>query len=1008
MIEVKTGRRKIFVCCGTGCVSGKSDYLLANLKQEVAKRGLKDVEVDFSGCHGFCQRGPIVDIAPDDIFYTEVQPDDAADIVRSLVGGDGLVDRLLYHDPVSGQPMPHSKEVVFYKKQHRLILRNCGSINPENIDHYLAVGGYEGLSRALLKMKPLEVIEEVKKSGLRGRGGAGFSTGQKWEFCRNAKGSPKYMICNADEGDPGAFMDRSILEADPHSLVEGMTVAGYAIGASEGYIYVRAEYPLAVVRVRKALKDAEAGGFLGKNILNSGFDFKIHVMEGAGAFVCGEETALMASIMGRRGMPRPRPPFPANAGLWERPSNINNVKTLASVTFIMLKGEEAFASLGTEKSKGTAVFALTGKVANSGLVEVPMGTTLREIIFEIGGGIPNNKRFKAVQTGGPSGGCLTAAFLDSPVDYESLAQAGSIMGSGGMVVGDEDTCMVDLARFFLSFTKSESCGKCTPCRVGTQHMLAILERIGQGKGEMSDLDLLAKLTETTKNASLCGLGQTCPNPIITTMRYFRDEYEDHIKRKHCEAVACRDMVGAPCTHTCPAGMDAARYIRLIRTGKFGDAAAVTREKAPFPYVLGHVCFAPCQSKCRRGQVDEFIGIRALKRFASENDDGAWLTKSKKSSPTGKKVAVVGSGPAGLTAAYYLAKQGQAVTVLESLPVVGGMMRVGIPEYRLPRWVLEKEVKVITEAGVEIRTSTCVESVDELFQKGYHAVFLAVGAHQGIKLGVNGEETSGVLECVDFLREVSLGKEVKVGKRVAVIGGGNAAIDAARTALRVGAKEVSLIYRRTRQEMPANPEEVEEAHLEGVKLVYLTAPSKIARQNSHLGLECLKMQLGKIDASGRRRPEPVKGSEFVEPYDTVIAAVGQRAAFPAKLGLEMKDGVLKVDRDTLATSRPGVFAGGDCVSGPASVIEAIAAARTAARSIDKYLGGDGDISEVLAPPDDLSELPPIMEGEKPREPMPCLTVDKRFGGFERVELGYERQKAVEETSRCLRCDLEDRS
>jgi NADH-quinone oxidoreductase subunit F len=683
------------------------------------------------------------------------------------------------------------------------------------------------------------------------------------------------------------------------------------------------------------------------------------------------------------------------------------VKSLASAAFILSHGAESYASLGTEKSKGTAVFALTGKVANSGLVEVPMGTPLREIIYQIGGGIPDGKRFKAVQTGGPSGGCLPANFLDSPVDYETLAQAGSIMGSGGMVVADEDTCMVDLARFFLSFTKAESCGKCTPCRVGTQHMLGTLESISQGQGRMADIEQLLALSDTVKSASLCGLGPTAPNPLITTLRYFRHEYEEHIKRKHCEAVACRAMVGAPCTHTCPAGMDPARYIRLIRLGKLDEAAAVIRETAPFPSVLGHVCFAPCEGKCRRGQVDEPIAIRVLKRFAAENDNGLWRDKARRASPTGRRVAVVGSGPAGLTAAYYLAKQGHSVTVFEALAVVGGMMRVGIPEYRLPRWVLEKEVDGITEVGVEIRTSARIESVEELFGQGYEAVFLGVGAHQGMKLGVAGEDIPGVVECVDFLREVSLGKEVKVGRRVAVIGGGNAAIDAARTSLRMGAEEVAIYYRRTRQEMPANPEEVEEAHHEGVKLVYLAAPSKIVRQNGHLGLECLQMELGKVDASGRRRPEPVTGSEFQEAFDTVIAAIGQRPAIPAQFGPSLRDGgVFQVDSDTLATSRPGVFAGGDCVSGPASVIEAIAAGRQGAISIDRYLGGDGDISEVLAPPDNLSELPAIEEGEMSRVAMPCLPVGERLGGFERVELGYDREKAGEETSRCLRCDLEE--
>nr|MBC8275458.1 NADH-quinone oxidoreductase subunit NuoF [Chloroflexota bacterium] len=520
----------VFVCQGTGCVSGGSDAVYEALKTEVAQQRLIEVEVDFTGCHGFCEQGPNVVIEPEGIFYTHVEPGDAPEIVTSHLKNGKPVERLFYRDPVTGQSIPYYSEINFYKKQQRVILRNCGHINPEKIDQYIARGGYRALEKVLL-ITPDEVIEEIKKSGLRGRGGAGFPTGRKWEFCRNSPGDTKYVICNADEGDPGAFMDRSILEADPHSVIEGLTIAGYAIGAEEGYIYVRAEYPLAVKRFRIALEQAKGRGFLGDNILGSHFSFTIHVKEGAGAFVCGEETALIASIESRRGMPRPRPPFPAQSGLDGKPSNINNVKTLASVPVIIDKGAEWFASLGTEKSKGTAVFALTGKIANSGLVEVPMGTPLSAVIFDIGGGIPRGKRFKAVQTGGPSGGCIPTRFIDTFVDYDSLAQLGSIMGSGGMVVLDEATCMVEVARYFLSFTQDESCGKCVPCRLGTRQMLEILTRITQGKGRDSDIDTLLTIARAVKECPLCGLGQTCPNPVLTTINYFRDEYEAHIKEK---------------------------------------------------------------------------------------------------------------------------------------------------------------------------------------------------------------------------------------------------------------------------------------------------------------------------------------------------------------------------------------------------------------------------------------------------------------------------------------------
>ncbi|TET68433.1 MAG: NADH-quinone oxidoreductase subunit NuoF, partial [Dehalococcoidia bacterium] len=509
--------RIVYVCRGTGCVSGGGDAVFEALRAEVARQGVNDAEVDFTGCHGFCQQGPNVVVEPDGIFYTQVEPEDAAEVVTSHLRDGKPVERLFYHDPVTGQAIPRYSDINFYKKQERVILRNCGHINPEKIDDYLARGGYQALRKVLFSMTPEQVIEEIKKSGLRGRGGAGFPTGLKWEFCHNAAGSPKYVICNADEGDPGAFMDRSILEADPHAVIEGLTIAAYATGATEGYIYVRAEYPLAVSRLRTALSQAQERGFLGNKILDSDSSFIVHIKEGAGAFVCGEETALIASIESHRGMPRPRPPFPAQSGLDGKPTIINNVKTLASVPVIIERGADWFASIGTEKSKGTVVFALTGKIANSGLVEVPMGTPLGHIINEVGGGIPRGKRLKAVQTGGPSGGCIPARFIDLPVDYESLTGLGSIMGSGGMVVMDETTCMVEIARFFLSFTQDESCGKCTPCRLGTRQMLEILTRITEGRGRDEDIDTLLTIAKTVKECSLCGLGQTSPNPVLSTI-----------------------------------------------------------------------------------------------------------------------------------------------------------------------------------------------------------------------------------------------------------------------------------------------------------------------------------------------------------------------------------------------------------------------------------------------------------------------------------------------------------
>jgi NADH:ubiquinone oxidoreductase subunit F (NADH-binding)/(2Fe-2S) ferredoxin/ferredoxin len=563
--EVEIYRAHVLVCGGTGCTSGGSPRIKALLEEELAKNGLeKEVNLVVTGCHGLCEMGPLVIVYPEGTMYVHVQPDDVADIVEEHLLKGRIVERLLYKEPITAERVPQYRELPFYHKQKRTVLRNCGYINPEIIEEYIGRDGYSALGKALIEMTPDEVIQEVLDSGLRGRGGAGFPTGLKWGFCRKATGEPKYIVCNGDEGDPGAFMDRSILEGDPHRVLEGMAIGAYAIGASEAVIYVRAEYPLAVRRLHLAVKEAEEMGLLGDNILGTDFSLHIRIKEGAGAFVCGEETALMASIMGQRGMPWPRPPFPANSGLWGKPTNINNVETWANIPDILLRGADWFASMGTEKCKGTKVFALTGNVQNTGLLEVPMGITMREIIYDIGGGVPGGRKFKAVQIGGPSGGCLPESQLDLPVDYESLTGAGAIMGSGGLVVMDDSNCIVDVARFFLNFTRAESCGKCTPCREGIMRMLEILDRISAGEGKMEDLDLLERTARIIQDTALCGLGQTAPNPILSTLRYFRDEYEAHIKEKRCPAGVCTALLTyyikpdlcrgcTACTKVCPVG-----------------------------------------------------------------------------------------------------------------------------------------------------------------------------------------------------------------------------------------------------------------------------------------------------------------------------------------------------------------------------------------------------------------------------------------------------------------------
>ncbi|MGI6607280.1 MAG: NADH-quinone oxidoreductase subunit NuoF [Peptococcia bacterium] len=590
-------RSHVLICTGTGCTSSNSRALITGLRKQLADNGLeKEIQVIETGCFGFCNLGPIMVVYPEGVFYCCVTAEDIPEIVQEHFVKGRVVERLLYSEPNATVKTTEFNDIEFFKHQKRVALSNCGVIDPEKIEEYIARDGYFALAKVLHEMKPQEVIEEIKKSGLRGRGGGGFPTGMKWEFAAKAQGDQKYVVCNADEGDPGAFMDRSVLEGDPHAVLEAMAIAGYAIGASQGYIYVRAEYPIAVERLNVAIKQAKELGLLGKNIFGMGFDFDIGIRLGAGAFVCGEETALLTSVEGKRGEPRPRPPFPANEGLWAKPTIINNVETYANITRIIRYGADWFASMGTEKSKGTKVFALAGKIKNTGLIEVPMGTTLRTIVYDIGGGILNDKKFKAVQIGGPSGGCIPASLLDTPIDYDNLIAAGAMMGSGGLIVMDEDTCMVDIARFFLEFTQDESCGKCPPCRIGTKRMLELLTKITDGKGTMEDIDNLEALAKTIKSSALCALGQTAPNPILSTLKYFRNEYEAHIKDKKCPAGVCKSLLSYEiiadkcrgcglCARNCP--------VNAI-SGKVKEPYVIDAEKC--------IKCGACMDKCKFGAV----------------------------------------------------------------------------------------------------------------------------------------------------------------------------------------------------------------------------------------------------------------------------------------------------------------------------------------------------------------------------------------------------------------------
>jgi NADH-quinone oxidoreductase subunit F len=1005
----------VLVCTGSGCIASGALEVVAALREEIQRIGLDaECKVIETGCLGPCAVGPVAVVYPEGVFYQGLKPEDAAEIAEEHLLKGRVVERLTANGAAAGERVRHLQDVPFFSKQVKIVLRNCGVIDPQRIEEYIARDGYGALCRALIGMTPEQVIAEVKRSGLRGRGGAGFPTGLKWELTRKASGERKFVLCNGDEGDPGAFMDRSVLEGDPHSVLEGMAIAAYAIGSSQGYAYVRAEYPLAVERLGAAIEQARQYGLLGQDIMGTGFSFDVEIRMGSGAFVCGEETALMTSIEGNRGEPRPRPPFPAQKGLWGMPSLLNNVETYANIPVILLKGADWYASFGTGKSKGTKVFALAGAVNNTGLVEVPIGAPLGEIVYDIGGGIPGGKQFKAAQIGGPSGGCIPREHLNVPVDYETLTDLGAIMGSGGLVIMDEDSCMVDVARFFLDFVQDESCGKCTPCRVGTKRMLEILTRICEGRGEEGDIERLETLGKAIKDTALCGLGQTAPNPVLSTIRHFRDEYVAHIRDKRCPAGACPALVRAPCINACPAGVYVPGFVSLIAEGRYAEALRLHRERNPFASVCARVCFHPCEGKCRRVTVDEAVAVRALKRFLVEQETVVQVPEVRENERNAaRKVAIIGAGPAGLSCAYFLARLGYRPKVLEAGSRSGGMLVQGIPAYRLPREVLEREIAMIERMGVEIETNKRLGrdfTLAALRDDGYEAVFLSVGAPVGQSLGIPGEEIEGVTDALAFLRDYNVAGSADVGRNVAVIGGGNAAIDAARTALRLGAKSVKVLYRRTRAEMPAYEEEVLEAEREGVRLETLVAPIEVLGADGRVtGVRCSRMTLGEFDRSGRRRPVPSADGEFTVEADHVIVAIGQ-ALSPEELlnGTQIKltrSGFAMADPVTGQTSVEWLFAGGDASSGPSSVVEAVAAGERAAVGMDRHLTGEEhafwrerrDVDTLFDP--DADPVP------FPRARLKLLPVRQRKGSFREVEMSLTKSVALREAKRCLRCDYQ---
>jgi len=982
------------------------------------------------GCFGACFQEPLVNVRlPGSplVILRRVQANDATRVLHDIANGN-LSPDLIYckieeWDHITGHvrygqaypEVPLWSDVPFFKGQKKIVLRNCGLINPDDIEEYIAVGGYQALYKVLIDANPAGVIEQIKASKLRGRGGAGYSTGSKWEFLAKAKAEPKYIICNADEGDPGAYMNRNEIESDPHSLLEGMIIGAYVMGATEGIIYVRAEYPLAVHRLNRAIEQAREYGLLGENILGRGFKFDIELVEGAGAFVCGEETALIASLEGEAGRPRPRPPFPAQKGLWGKPTNINNVETWYNIAPIVTRGPAWFTETGSSKSSGTKVFSLVGKVKNTGLVEMPLGTPLKTFIYDIGEGAVGEGQVKAVQTGGPSGGCIPHDMFDTAVDYENLQQLGSIMGSGGMVVMDEDNCMVDVARYFIEFTHSESCGKCIPCRVGLNKCLRILNRVTEGAGTAHHLEILDELSHYIRDCSLCGLGQTAPNPVLTTLRHFRNEFEDHILARRCQAGVCEELALSPCENSCPLHMNIPRFLQLYKENRLEDAFLSVILDNPLPASTGRVCQHPCDTRCRRQTLDQAVNMREVHRFIADSvfdsdkyEPMAQVIVARKFEPTGRKVAIVGAGPAGLTAAFYLAMLGHDVTVYDSKSEAGGMLRFALPEYRLPKGILRREIELIERLGVKFSFNTRVgvdlalNDLDDHFDM----VFLSIGTWKESWVYQSGTELKGVYPALNFLEAVAAGQEVNLGRRVAIIGGGNAAIDSARTSLRKGC-DVTVFYRREYKDMPAIDEETQAAKEEGAKFVFLAAPHRVigdAKSNVK-AIEIVKTRLGEYDSSGRRKPIATNEVQRFE-CDSVIFAVGETVDldFARASGLVLKEnGTIEVNRFTHETSRPRFYAGGDLVTGASNVSNAMASGKQAARSIDLQLM-ETDRWNSLYPEMEYEQTPPEEPSSNRRHTGHALAASARARSQDEVVTGLSHEEALDESCRCLRCDV----
>jgi len=999
--------------CGRAAGAGAViDYL-----RDAVTVGQLTAQIIEVGCLGPCYLEPLVIVQKPGmprICYGNIGIAEMEGLVARFLKGDDVCRQwaLGTLDDAEVDGIAPLSEHPVMARQVRRIFSNCGIIDPENFNHYLARGGYRGFLHAL-EIGREKTLDEVRRSGLRGRGGAGFPTFKKWEFCKNSPGEKRFLICNCSEGDPGSFMNRSLIEGDPHAVLEGMLIAGYAMNATAGYVYCGVEYATVFNRLNTAIDQMRAHGLLGEAVGGSDFSFDIIVKRGAGAYVCGEETALIAAIESRRGMPRPRPPFPAASGLWGYPTNIQNVETLGNLPLILRNGADWYTECGTENNKGTRSFSMAGSIRHPGLIEVPLGMTLKDIIYDVGGGAPMGRAIKAVQTGGPSGGCLPAEKFDLPVEYEALAEAGSIMGSGGMIVLDEQTCIVDLVRYFLTFTQNESCGKCPPCRVGTRAMLAIVTSIAEGRATSQDLATLESIARTVKQGSLCGLGQTAANPVLCTLQYFREEYEAHILEKRCPAGVCAALTRTNCMSACPAGVYIPGMLALASQQRYDEALQLHRERNPFASVCASICTHPCENRCERRLTDASVSIQGISRTALAHESAPMAPSVQVNSENAQRsVAIVGGGPAGLSCAYFLARLGYKPVLYEAGEEPGGLLLSAVPDFRIPKETLRREIEMICSLGVEVRTGQRLGrdfSLESLRTEGCEAVFLACGAASGAGLKIPGENFDGVVEALTYLSDSEKKQGIAAGKRVLVVGGNDAAVDAARRAKQEGAAEVSLLYRRTRREMTARDEYLEIAEQEGIRIYSLVSPVEVLGKSGYVtALRCVRMELMEHDISGRRIPRAVEQSEFDLDADLVILAVGREAdpSLSGEIASLERDasGFIKTDSRASVIGETWIFAGGEVVTGPGLAISAVAEGERAAVAIDRFLSGGEHAFWRKRHTLDIRFDPEADLTLTKRMVVDRQMIEKDKDSFEELVLPFTEEIAAGQAARCLRCDF----